>query len=274
MLNGISKTYLLGLLAFVIISIIGLIDSCNGRRARRQLDEMRSMLEAYKDTTRHWQNKFGEEVASRKVVEGELENMKEFFTKEEIRELEKKFDVKFENIKTLIRLTSQGTTTLLPAKPEIVFVDSSQPCNPVTAMEQEFGNSYYQLRVRTGQGAYARLLAFDTTTIAVKRAYKRRFLSKEWFTQVDAINANDSVRNTVQGAFVIKDRYRDKFFDIHARAGYRHFPANTGLNSLYGGVGGSVNLGRINLSASYNIPITGSGGKFVEGIMRVSVLRL
>lgn len=249
------------------------IRSCNNNK--QQLDELREMVKALSDTTKHWKNKYGEEVASRKAVEGSLANMKNFFTKEEVKEMERRFDTEFKNLKSLIKISSSGQTTIPPVtKPEIVYVDSSGPCPQVTAMAQKFENPYYSLDVRVGRDAYARLLAFDTTTIVTKRAFKRRFLSKQWYTQVDAISANDSIRNTVQGAFIIRDTYQKNYLEIYGAIDYKHFQPVSGASGLYGGVGGAYNLGRIYLTGSYQRAIGGGGGSLIQGGVRISVLRL
>lgn len=269
-----SKNLVIVIAAIVVAAILFFsMKSCNGYK--QQLDELRTMNKAYRDSTHYWKNKADEEVASRKVVEGSLANMKTFFTKQEMQELEKRFNTKFENLKSLVKISSQGQTTLPPStKPEVVFVDSSGPCPVVTAMEQAFENQWYKLKVRVGDGAYARLLAYDTTTIVTKRAYTRRFLSKQWFTQVDAISANDSIHNKVEGAFVIKDSYRTKYVAIFGQAGYRYWQGGTNQNIVAAGAGVSYDIGRLNAAVSYNHVLSGGGNYFIEGTVRFSVLRL
>jgi hypothetical protein len=249
------------------------ITTCN--KHRLELKELKQMNEAYRDTTKHWKNKYEEEVASRKAVEGNLANIKTFFTKAEMDSLEKRFDTKFENLRSLIKISTAGHTTLPPVtKPEIVYVDSSGPCAQVLAIEQRFANPYYKLHVRVGQGAWAKLDAYDTITIATKRAFKRKFLSKQWYTQVDAISANDSIRSTVQGAFVITDQPRVKYLEVFGQAGYRYFKGDSGASSLYGGLGATYKLKRIDLTASYNRLIGGGNNYFIESGIKFVVLKL
>lgn len=252
-----------------IVILMFTVYKCNQNKQEKQ--GFINMVEAQRDSTRYWTNKAGEEVALRKVIEGQADVVKSFLTKADIAALEARFDVKFKNIRAAITVASKKEGTLDFADgPEIVYKPGDTvykdcpPCKEVKYMTQKFANPWDTAFVRVGDSAYMKLRSYDTTAILTHRDYDQKFLSRRWYTQVGVSNRNPSVTNTVEGAFVINDSYRDKYFDLSIRGGYRYFRQDASQSAAYAGPELNYYLKRGQFSASYNKLLNNTKWYFVE----------
>lgn len=249
------------------------VRACRSNKDDR--DELANMITAANDSTHHWQNKYGEEVATRMVVEGSLKNMKSFLTKEDIKELEDRFKLDIRNLKTYIAVNSKGDVYLPPVgEPVIVYRDSAgQPCPVVRYMAQGFRNQWDSVYARIGDSAYAHVLSWDTTHLVTNRKRTGGLFNRKWHTEVSVQNANPNIRNTIQGAFIIDETYDRTSLDISGRGGYRYFKDDAAASGLYLGLEGQLNLKRTAVSASYNKLLGGSGRYFVEGGVKYRLIK-
>lgn len=274
-LSHMSTRNTLGWIVAAALAVLLFLSVRSCRKNKDDRDELANMITAANDSTHHWQNKYGEEVATRMVVEGSLKNMKSFLTKDDIKELEDRFKLDIKNLKSYIAVNSKGDVYLPPVgEPVIVYRDSAgQPCPVVRYMAQAFGGPWDSVYARIGDSAYARVQSWDTVRLVTNRKRTGGLFNRKWHTEVSVQNANPHVRNTIAGAFLVSETYEKSSLDVLARGGYRYFKADAAASNLYGGLELQWNLGRTAVSGSYNKLLGGTGRYFVEGGIKYRLIR-
>lgn len=257
---------ILGWLVAIVALVIMALSMRACQKNKDEREELASMLKAEQDTTKHYRNALGEEVATRMVVEGGLKNMKEFFTKEEMKELEDRFDLKFKNLRSYISVASKGDVILPPVgEPVIVYKDvPGAPGKTISYMKQLFAGQWDSVNVRVGDSAYAHVRYWDTTRLVLKDTVTGGLFNRKRYSLINVQNANPNVRNTITGAYLVRQDVKRGTFELSARGGYRHFQTNSALSGAYGGLEGQLLLGRVTVSGSYNRELGGAAVSFIE----------
>jgi hypothetical protein len=271
-------------IAILLVIIVLMVDKCN--KNKDDAANVTKMLDAARDSTKHFQNKLGQEVATKLAVEGRVSEIKEFLTAEITKDLKETFDVKLKDLKSYISVVSARDNLLKPnGDPIMDFTDedtipTDTPKPPVAigttqprSVSQSFAGPWDSVDVRIGEGAYARVRSWDTTRIVIKDTAYGKLFNRQHATRINVQSANPNVRNTVTGAYLIKADSRKTFFELYGRTGYRYFKDDPAVSNLYGGVEGQFNFGRISVTGGYNKLLGGTDKYFIEGGAKFRIIR-
>jgi hypothetical protein len=255
--------------ATIVLIIISLFLAHSYYQHRKEINDQRALIQALQDSTHHWKNKYGEEIASRKIAEGSLQQISQYVNLDSIA---RSFDVKTKNLQTvytliqtsLAQLRASGepiivgdwngkdTENLISLKDFYAKFDSLGKCPPkIRYMEQEFNeNPYYKVKARIGDSAYARVETKDSLTIVSAKAYTRHFLKKDWYTQLSVKSENPDAHYKIAGAISIKDSYRTKWFELSVQASICSDP-KVFSPQLFAGADAAYHFGKANVFAEY-----------------------
>jgi hypothetical protein len=272
------------IIAILIVVIILMVDRCN--KKNQQAANYEKLVEASRDSTKHFQNKLNEQIATRLVVEGRVTEIKEFLTAEITQDLKETFDVKLKDLKSYISVVSARDNILKPngdpimdfpddetITPNIPVHKTDTTLSPTWSLTQSFSGPWDSVDVKVGFGAYARVRSWDTTRIVLKDTAYGGLFNRQHATRINIQSANPNVRNTVTGAYLIKADTRKTFFELYGRTGYRYFKGDAAVSNVYGGLEGQINFGRISVTGGYNKLLGGTDKYFVEGGAKFRIIR-
>lgn len=195
------------------IALVGItvfcLSQCNSCKHKDQSD-LETMLKASQDSTRYYKNKLGQEVATRKVVEGSFANLQAIYTKDSIQHIADRFKAKQKEIKLYAKISALGHSNIPLKKQDstthTVITPHGDTCQVVTSMTGTFEDPYYTADVRLGATPHMHLESRDTLEIVVKDTTERHFLKKTTYGLINVIGKNPNMHYKILGVFKVAEK--------------------------------------------------------------------
>jgi len=189
-----------------LIAAFLLIHACN---KSREVDGIKNVLEASRDSLRSSRDKHGRETAKRLVLEGDYRTLK-LFTKDKdsvIAELTKKINKKT-YAAAIIHKSNQKADTLinLPNKPPLIIMEGGTNCNP--KYTGKFSDAWRSYKFSVGKDtAILDYRSYDKIRINIDWTRKNIFSPKELELSVSNENPYSTIID--MNSVVVKDRKRN-----------------------------------------------------------------
>lgn len=269
--NSFLIIAIMALLAWAILSMKSCYDN------KSDADQLRKAIENNKDTVAYWKNRYGQEIASKKMVEVGSKDADLFFNRDSVA---KRFNTEPKKIIEYVQVVTEGDATIpQDGDADVTYKDKSEydygtvdTCPKVKYMTAEFKSPYYQAKVRVGDSGYIQLRSYDTISFVQKRGKSGGLFNKQYFTQLDVLNANQSVLVKSVSGYRIADNPRQKSIELYGQAGVSVFGNASYQTIQYVGAGIEAKFKRFSVAGSYNK--AASNGSFVDVKLRYGLIRL
>jgi hypothetical protein len=171
-------------------------------------NNLAEMLSVSRDSTKYFRNKYNQEVATRRNVEGNLANLQAVYSKDSIEHIASRFKAKSKDIQQYTEVTSEGNSdiplTHQDSNTKVTVTPHGDSCRQITSMVGSFENSYYKASVRLGDSPYHHLQAVDTLEVLTKDTTERHFLKKLHYSVINVAGRNPDNHYTITGAFKVE----------------------------------------------------------------------